>query len=467
MSSYPLPEHLKLNEPVEYDKSIIRTEIVEIYPANGMNQANLNTANANVRFVLNSENRFFHLSSKRSGFRVRVGFITKAANGSNNKDAKCTLTSNWVGHMFSSAKLNLCGRTIEHIQNTGVAMDIMYHMKGKEFRLGEGELEGFIPDTDTGAADFTSTLKTIAMANADAAVAALSNKTLNVDDDYNTGFKRRLNLYNYTVATNDTVRYAECFVPLSSIFGFVDEYDKLLKYMTLEIELIRHATVARVYFGADGATLAFGNPDTTGLLNIVLELDAVTPSPQLAVALDNELKEPLHITYMERTCLEKAAGQALTFDVSESRFTSPRYIFVACMKNDRNLFRHSDVNYIQVVVDSETFPNLQQNAKFLENRFSKFYQSFADVSKYFYGGTSLSMKEYKDLYTIYGIDVSNQKDKVRGVNSNVSIRINRNAIPANDNDATNPQSAEWYFIFLTEHHIKYNALASTVEDILV
>jgi hypothetical protein len=77
------------------------------------------------------------------------------------------------------------------------------------------------------------------------------------------------------------------------------------------------------------------------------------------------------------------------------------------------------------------------------------------------------MKEYKDLYTVYGIDVSNQKDKVRGVNSNVSILINRIAIPANDNDATNPQSADWYMLFLTEPHMKFNALTSTVEGILV
>ena len=178
MTSYPLPEHLKLDTPVDYDRSIIRTETVEIYPANGMNQANLNAAGAQLRFVLNSENRFFHLSSKKSGFRVRVGFITKATGGANDKDAKCTLASNWAGHMFSSAKFSLCGRTIEHIQNLGVAMDIMYHMKGKKFRLGEGELEGFIPDTDAGAADFTSTLKTVTMADAADAVTALSNKTL-------------------------------------------------------------------------------------------------------------------------------------------------------------------------------------------------------------------------------------------------------------------------------------------------
>jgi hypothetical protein len=155
------PQHFNINEPITYDNSTIKTEIVEVYPVNGMNQATLNGADAQLRFVLNSENRFFHLSSKKSGFRVRVGFITQGAGPANDRNAKCTLVSNWFGHMFSSAKFSLCGRTIENVQNLGPAMDILYNMRGKEFRSSEGELEGFIPDTDVGGADYTSTLTTV------------------------------------------------------------------------------------------------------------------------------------------------------------------------------------------------------------------------------------------------------------------------------------------------------------------
>jgi hypothetical protein len=467
MPSLQIPEHFKINTPIEYDRSVIKTEIVEVYPACGMNQQNLNSADAQLRFILNSENRFFHLSSNKSGFRVRVGFITKANGGANDRTTKCTLVSNWFGHMFGSAKFSLCGRTIEHIQNLGVAMDIMYHMKRKEFRLDEGELCGFIPDTDTGGAGYTSTLKTVTMADAAAAVTALSNKTLTVDDAYNKGFKRRLNLYNYTVAADDVVRYAECFVPLSSIFGFVDEYDRLMKYVSLEIELIRQITNAKIYFGTDGTSISFGDPNTTGLLHIVLELESVTPSPQYAIEMDNDIKEPILITYLERTCINRVAGQTQTFDITETRFSCPKYIFIVCMKNNRNLFRHSDVSYVQVVVDSETYPNLQQNTKFVENRYTKFYQSFSDIARYFDAGVAISMKEYKELYTIFGVDVSNQKEKIRGVNSNISMRISRNAIPANDNDATNPQSTEYFILFLTEKSLKYNALSGQIEEILV
>ncbi len=76
-----------------------------------MNQRNLSTFSTQIRFILNSENQFIHLSSKRSGFRARVGFITRVA-AANDKNAICSLVSNWFGHMFNSTKFGLCGRTI-------------------------------------------------------------------------------------------------------------------------------------------------------------------------------------------------------------------------------------------------------------------------------------------------------------------------------------------------------------------
>jgi len=51
-----LPEHFKINETIDYDKTVIKTEVVEIYPACGLNQQNLNSSDAQLRFIVNSEN---------------------------------------------------------------------------------------------------------------------------------------------------------------------------------------------------------------------------------------------------------------------------------------------------------------------------------------------------------------------------------------------------------------------------
>jgi hypothetical protein len=464
------PEHLQIKQPIIYDNSIVRSEIIEVYPACGLNQANLNSADSQLRFILNSENRFLHLASSKTGFRIRVGYITRAG-VHNDRNAKCTLVSNWANHLFSSAKFNLCGTTIEHVQNLGIATDILLHLRGEEFRKYEGDIEGFIPDTGNGtASDVISNTPTfVAGGVGDGAgiVDSLSNKSLTKNTNYNEGFEKRLRIYNYRLAHDNDVRYAEAFIPLKSIFSFCDEYNRVLKYINFEIELIRQANNQRIYFGAVDTSLAFGDPNTTGLLNIVLEIESITPNPQLSVELDNELKEPIHIAFLERTCINRVAGQSQTWDVTETRFTAPRYVFIVNYQGNRNLFPHSDINYIQVVIDGEVMPNLQQGCRFLENRYTKFYQSFKDVCKYFDTGTSITMREYADLYTIFAIDVSNQKDKIKGTNSNMSIRVHRNAIPAGDDNRVNPQNAEYYIVILQEKHIKLNCLTGMVETILI
>ena len=464
------PEYFQIKQPIIYDNSTVKSEVIEIYPACGLNQANLNSADSQLRFILNSENRFLHLASNKTGFRIRVGYITRAG-VHNDRNAKCCLVSNWANHLFSSAKFNLCGTTIEHVQNLGIATDILYHLRGEEFRKYEGEIEGFIPDTGNGnASDVISNTPTFAAAGVgDGAgiVNILSNKSLTKNINYNEGFERRLKIYNYRVANDNDVRYAEVFIPLKSIFSFCDEYNRVLKYINFEIELIRQANNQRIYFGADDTSLAFGDPNTTGLLNIVLEIESITPNPQLSVELDNELKEPIHIAFLERTCINRVAGQSQTWDVSETRFTAPRYVFIANYQGNRNLFPHSDINYIQVVIDGEVIPNLQQGCRFLENRYTKFYQSFKDVCKYFDMGTGMTMREYADLYTIFAIDISNQKDKIKGTNSNMSIRIHRNAIPADGANPCNPQNAEYYILILQEKHLKLNCLTGMVETILI
>jgi len=444
--------------------------VIEIYPACGLNQANLNSADSQLRFILNSENRFLHLASNKTGFRIRVGYITRAG-ANNDRNAKCTLVSNWTNHLFSSAKFNLCGTTIKHLQNLGVATDILYSVRGEEFRKYEGEIEGFIPDTGNGSASDTiaSTPTFIAGVVDDGAgiVNTLSNKLLSKNVNYNEGFERRLKIYNYRVANDNDVRYAEVFIPLKSIFSFCEEYNRVLKYINFEIELIRQTNNQRIYFGAENTSLAFGDPNTTGLLNIVLEIESITPNPQLSVELDNELKDPIHIAFLERTCINRVAGHSQTWDVSETRFTAPRYVFIANYHGNRNSFPHSDISYIQVVIDGEVTPNLQQGCRFLENRYTKFYQSFKEACKYFDSGTGITMREFADLYSIFVIDVSNQKDKIKGTNSNMSIRVHRNAIPADNANRCNPQNAEYYILILQEKHLKLNCLTGMVETILI
>ncbi len=66
--------------------------------------------------------------------------------------ADTTLLSNYFGHMFSAMKFSIGGRTIENINDPGVLMDVMYLLKSRAIRNGQGEINHFIPDQGIGAA---------------------------------------------------------------------------------------------------------------------------------------------------------------------------------------------------------------------------------------------------------------------------------------------------------------------------
>ena len=144
---------------------------------------------------------------------------------------------------------------------------------------------------------------TSVIAGADFAHATGTN-TFNAD--YNPGYQRRRELFNYTVAGNDVVRNVECFIPLSDVFGFAEGFTKLLKFISFDIELTRKAAgeYHDCVFGAANTGMHFGNNDSTGLLHIQLEIEHIIPSDEISVMLDNEFKKgSLEIGFLQRSCV--------------------------------------------------------------------------------------------------------------------------------------------------------------------
>ncbi len=230
MTSEVLPDYFRLHEPLMYDNSVIKTNIFEIFPVNGVAQTNLNQNGFNIRFIYNGVNSFIRLNSPRIGFRVRCGFITRT--NANAHDANTTLASNYFGHLFQRMKFSIAGRTIEQFNNPGVLLDVLQQTKNQSYRDKDGEISHFIPDEKSGLANNIPITATVADS---------THLTSAVNIDFNPGYDRRRQLFNYTVAGNDIVRNVECFIPLSDIFGFAEGFTKLLKFIGFEIELTRKA----------------------------------------------------------------------------------------------------------------------------------------------------------------------------------------------------------------------------------
>ena len=112
-------------------------------------------------------------------------------------------------------------------------------MENNEFKYQNGKLVGFIPDTSSEISDTISAKQgNVVGADAAAAIASVNNanqRNIQTNENYNNGFVRRKKLYNYTVAGNDDFRDIEMFIPLTRIFTFCDEVNRILKYIFLKL----------------------------------------------------------------------------------------------------------------------------------------------------------------------------------------------------------------------------------------
>ena len=472
-----LPIWYRIHETAPVDNTTTKTNIIYIDPTNGQNQSNLNKGQV-IRFNYTGEDKFIRMGSPRSGFRIRAGFITQSPAGTNAHDANTTLASNWFAHMFSAFKLRLGSSDIETVDKPGVVMDILRSTKGLDYRQRSGECYGYIPDEGNGAAssvaiNATATWTAGAAYPAATTVVNCTSVTSN-NNNFNNGFKRRKEKYNYT-AGNDEVREVEEFIPLSDCFGFCEYYDRVLKYIGIQFELTRKSETDKnaSIFGGAGTTIMFGDNATTGILELRLELEEYIPSLEVEKVLNERFsKGPVDAVFLERSCDSKNISDQQTYDMSETKYSVPRYVFVVAKGTtggaDQNLptanfqlCRHANMKEIKVILDSREYPDKSQNADFDKNQYSAFYQAFAGVCESMGGSCAISAKEYRDLYSIFAIDCSDQVEKVNNNPTNLKLKISRRAIPADNNLPLNPKNIEYYILILNEKRYKINVIDKT------
>ena len=76
------------------------------------------------------------------------------------------------------------------------------------------------------------------------------------------------------------------------------------------------------------------------------------------------------------------------------------------------------------------YPNNNQSADFPTNKFSKFYNSYASLCREMGSQCAMSMKDYKNIYTVFGFDTSAQPVKPSNSSMNIKIKIKRSAVGA-------------------------------------
>ena len=434
----------KLWKGLSFDSSTVKENLIKVEPTIGNDAVNLNKS-TEVTFKYSDETMFLNMASNQSGFIVKIRFKTqhkpataRAAGDPwvDNEPANITLSNAWFGHLWDSAKISIGGKAIEDIIHFGTVFETLGLLRGYEYLNTFGISESICPDNGTG----------------DTA-------------DTNKGRERRKRVYNYDVPNHADYREFQAFIPLHSIFGFCQDYNRVIRNMPVSITLKRNTDYQNCVFGEAHTNVRFE------LVEINLQIEQIIPSDRALIAIDDYLAktDTIEVCFRAKACefSQGIEGTKININIGPT-YSSPRYFFIVCKDPAKSVnvqqnfgkLENGNIQNITVTLGLQKYPEIDQEANFNQSHYASFYFPLINVCRELYRNEcALSMEDFKDIYTVFAIDTSNQSERGKNEAVNVNIKIKRNAI------GTGIAKLEYYVIVFYDHWIKMSLKEGKVSDV--
>ena len=336
------------------------------------------------------------------------GRLLKADGTSYEDTDAITLVNNGIMYLFSQISYQLSNQEVETIYQPGQATTMLGYLKYPvEFQLGEGMNQLWNRDPS--------------------ALADLVN---------NTGFKNR---QNYIITQSEAKGTFSFCIPLNHIFGFADDYNKVLYGFKHTLTLVRKADNDAI-IKASGVTAGKVN-----LTKLSLFMPHVTPSVAASNTLYKviESKVDVPFSFRSRQCDTIAVPVSNTFSWRLSARSSserPRYVIVGfqtAKDGDQGenpaLFNHCNLKNMYVTLNSERYPAVDYDLDFPNNKYSRAFRDAAKLDNRLYGVSdiitqpNLTALNYRHICPLFVFDVSKQSERLKSTVLDVQIKATFNS----------------------------------------
>lgn len=242
---------------------------------------------------------------------------------------------------------------------------------------------------------------------------------------------------------NNTYRM---FIPLKFVFGFCDDYTKVVANSKHELILVRSRLDTNAYISKDD-TFQFN------IMKVQWKIPHVSVNDHVKLNMQRSIgrHDNIPVAYRSWDLYELPAVPQSTRNnwtvKTTTQVTKPRYVVVAFQTNrnyvaaaDPKNFDHCNITNIRLYLNNERYPYDDMNLRYSEGDYAEIYKLMGNIQNNYYNGTqplnsiSYSIGKIQDgSVTIYPFDCSRSDD---GVNRNgmVDIRIEMESsenIPAN------------------------------------
>ena len=402
---------LRITEPILKDDSIDKYEDIAYEPVVG---TNLNAPGQDIRITIESQDIFTHPSES---YLIIDGKLLKKNGTLYDRGNLITLTNNGIMHLFKRIRYDLSGQEIENIMNVGQATTMLGLLKySDDFSNSKGLNQLWCKDT-----------------------------LAKVDD--NAGFtKRREHIFGKEGLGVNPVGAFSFKIPLKHIFGFCEDYDKVVYGLKHNLTLTRNNDDDAIY---KTAAQAGGPPPVDNvadgqviLLKISWYMPHVTPADKDKMELYKiiERKEKIPVGYRMIQCDSAALPQNSTsFSWRLSVKSSPevpRYIIIGFQSNkignqkqNPSIFDNLNINNIYVMLNSTRYPTTDYNIFFKTQVFSRPYGDAVEFKSKFFNidelvsNPNINPTEYRSLYPLFLFDVSKQSEKLKYSTTDIQVKM--------------------------------------------
>ena len=367
-------EMLKINETLSTDESIEEYEYHEYEPITG---SNLNNP-GEIRITLQTQDIFYHPSES---YLIFEGQLTKTDGTAYANDDVVTITNNGLMHLFSNIKYQLSGQEIESLYYPGQSTTMLGLLKyPDDFQKSQGLNQLWFKDAD--------------------AAAHLTN---------NLGFAAR---HGYLIKTPDPKGTFSFRIPLKHMFGFAEDYDKIVYGFRHVLTLVRKSDNDAIF------RLTAAGAGKITLSKVSWYMPHVRPAdrPKLELYEMIEKKVNVPVGFRMRQCESISVPQTTNFTwrlTVKSSQEKPRYIIVAFQtdkdgnqEKNPSAFDHVNVNNMYITLNSTRYPAVDYDLSFTKQQFSRAYGDAAIFRARYYrmdelvSNPNISPSDFKKLFPL-------------------------------------------------------------------
>ena len=276
--------------------------------------------------------------------------------------------------------------------------------------------------------------------------------------DTNAGFAARRGYIVKTPRPRGTFSFA---IPLKHIFGFCEDYSKVIYGFKHKLIMVRKADNEAIF----RATAT--NAGKVNLTKIVWYMPHVTPSDMEKLTLYKiiESKSSIDVGYRMIQCDTRSMPQTTNDSWRLSVKSSPekpRWLILA-YQSDREgdqeknpaIFDHCNLTNAQVILNSKPYPIVQLGIDFAQHKFSRVYKNAVDFRKNFFGmdalisNPNITPVDFKSLYPIFVFDVSKQSERLKNSVTDITIKsqFSQNI----------PENTQAYAILISDRILKFKS----------